>query len=173
MEKQQKNSTRRLVMCGMLVALDVVLTRFASVNLWDRRIGFSFAAVALAAYWYGPWTAALVHGAADAIGAVLFPVGAYFPGYTLTAALIGVLYGLCFFDNRRLWRVALGVVSAQAVCSVGLNSLWIAVTNHTPLAALLPGRLVQAAVMTPVQLAVVPPVLAAAQRLPRVIKTRV
>ncbi len=159
-----KNEVVRLVICGMLVALDVVLTRIGSVNLWDRRIGFSFVAVALAAYLYGPLGGALVHGLADAIGAILFPTGAYFPGFTLTAAAIGAIFGLCFYRNTRLWRLAIGVVAAQLVCSIALNTLWISLTNHTPFVALLPGRLLQAAVMTPVQLIVVPLILKAFER---------
>lgn len=169
MQPKKQAAIQRLAISGMLLALDVVLTRFGSVNLWDRRIGFSFVAVALAAYLYGPWTAALVHGASDAIGAVLFPVGAYFPGYTLTAALIGMLYGLCFYRNEKIWRVALGVLSTQLLCSVGLNSLWIALTNHAPYVALLPGRFLQAAVMTPVQLVVLPFALTTVRRLPKAV----
>ncbi len=154
----------RLVICGMLIALDVVLTRFASVNLWDRRIGFSFVAVATAAYLYGPLGGALVHGISDFIGAILFPTGAYFPGFTLTAALIGLIFGLSFRRTVRFWRIAVGVVSAQLACSILLNTLWISLTNHAPYVSLLPGRLLQSAVMTPVQLVVLPLILTALDR---------
>ena len=164
MKKRQPLSLQTMVMCGMLIALDVVLTRFASVNLWDRRIGFSFVAVAVAAYLYGPLAAALAHGISDALGAILFPTGAYFPGFTLTAALIGLLYGLCFYRSNNVWRTSAGVIASQVVCSVGLNTLWISITNHTPYLAVLPGRLIQAGFMTPVQLVVIPLVLVALDR---------
>ena len=154
----------RLVICGMLIALDVVLTRFVSLNLWDRRIGFSFVAVALAAYLYGPIGGAVVHGLADLIGAILVPTGAYFPGFTLTAAVIGLIYGLCFRRSAGVPRIALGVVVSQLVCSIALNTLWIAITNHAPYWALLPGRLIQAGIMTPVQLIVLPLVLVAFEK---------
>ncbi len=165
--KQQDERLIRVVVCGMLMALDVVLTRFASVNLWDRRIGFSFLAVAAAAYLYGPLAAALTHGCADFLGAVLFPTGAYFPGFTLTAALIGGVYGLCFYRRDTLWRTSLGVVAAQLVGSIGLNTLWISLTNHTPYLAVLPGRLIQAAIMTGVQVVCVPLVLRGVKRATR------
>ena len=154
----------RLVICGMLIAVDVVLTRIGSINLWDRRIGFSFVAVAFAAYLYGPLGGALVHGLADAVGAILFPTGPYFPGFTLTAALIGCLYGLCFYRTGKVWRIALGVVSSQVVCSIALNTVWLSITRHMPVWALLPGRLLQAAIMTPVQLIVLPLLLTAVER---------
>ncbi len=164
MSKNNSQRLLRLVVCGMLIALDVVLTRFGSVNLWDRRIGFSFVAVAAAAFLYGPLAGALVHGLSDFIGAILFPTGAYFPGYTLTAALIGLLYGLCFYRSTKWWRIGLGVIGAQVACSILLNTLWISVTNHTPYIALLPGRLLQAGIMTPVQLVALPLVLVALDR---------
>jgi ECF transporter S component (folate family) len=148
----------------MLIALDVVLTRFGSVNLWDRRIGFSFVAVALAAYLYGPIGGMVVHGLADAIGAIAFPTGAYFPGFTVTAMAIGAIYGAFFYRNTKVWRIAVGVVTSQLACSIVLNTLWISLTNHTPFWALLPGRLTQAAVMTPVQLVVLPLILKAFER---------
>jgi ECF transporter S component (folate family) len=164
MKKTKQIPLLTMVTCGMIIALDVVLTRFASVNLWDRRIGFSFVAIAVAAYLYGPLAAALTHGISDALGAILFPTGAYFPGFTLTAALIGVIYGLSFCRSAKWWRSAVGVIAAQLLCSVGLNTLWISITNHAPYLAILPGRLIQAAVMTPVQLVVVPLVLVALER---------
>ena len=160
----EKNDLAQLVVCGMLIALDVVLTRIGSINLWDRRIGFSFVAVAVAAYLYGPLGGALVHGLADVIGALLFPTGAYFPGFTVTAAAIGAIFGFCFYCNTKLWRLTVGVVSAQLLCSIVLNTLWISITNHAPFMALLPGRLLQAAVMTPVQLVMIPLVLKALER---------
>ncbi len=166
MSTQEKTTQNilRLVICGMLIALDVVLTRFGSVNLWDRRIGFSFVAVALAAYLYGPVGGAVVHGIADLIGAILVPTGAYFPGFTVTAAVIGAIYGLCFRRSSAVWRIALGVVGSQVVGSIALNTLWISITNHAPFFALLPGRLIQAAIMTPVQLIVLPLILLAFEK---------
>ena len=41
------------------------------------------------------------------------------------------------------------------VCSLGLNTLWISITSGSPFLPLLSTRLVQAAVMTPVQLVVI------------------
>ncbi len=163
-DKKEPQPLQRLVVCGMLLALDVVLTRFASVNLWDRRIGFAFVAVAVAAYLYGPIAGAVVHGLNDFIGAMLFPYGPYFPGYTLTAAVIGLLYGLCFNRSRRFWRMAAGVFSTQVVGSLLLNTAWISLTNHTPYWSVLPGRLVQAGIMTVVQLVVLPPLFALLDR---------
>ena len=161
-------SVQTLAVCGMLIALDVVLTRFLSFNTWNLRIGFSFIAVALAAYWYGPAGGAVVHGVSDLLGALLFPIGAYFPGYTLTAAVIGALYGLFFYRNARFVRIAGAVLSSQVVGSLLLNSLWITLTftKGSTFLAILLTRLPQAGAMTLVQLIVLPLMLFQLKRIP-------
>jgi ECF transporter S component (folate family) len=161
-------SVQTLAVCGMLIALDVVLTRFLSLNTWNLRIGFSFLAVALAAYWYGPIGGGLVHGISDLLGAILFPTGAYFPGFTLTAALIGILYGACFYRRARFGRIAAGIVSSQLLCSLALNSLWITLTSTkgSTFWAVLVSRLPQAGAMTVVQLILLPLLLSQLKRIP-------
>ena len=42
-------STRMLAILGVLLALDIVLTRFLSITAWNIRIGFGFVPVVLAA----------------------------------------------------------------------------------------------------------------------------
>lgn len=149
-----------ITICGMLIAMDVVLARFLSVNTPITRVGFAFVAVAAAAYLYGPIGGALVHGISDVIGALLFPLGPYFPGYTLTAVLIGFSYGLCFHKNSRFSRVLLGT-AAQTVCSLFLTAVWITITSTkgSTYGAVLLGRLPQVAVMAAVQLVLLPAVL--------------
>ena len=85
----KKLDTRSITALGLLVAVEIVLSRFCSINAWDLKIGFSFLPVAVAAMRLGPLEAAVVAAVSDFVGAVLFPIGAYFPGFTLTAFQIG------------------------------------------------------------------------------------
>ena len=79
--------TKNLALIALLIALNVVLSRFLSFNVWNLKIGFTFVSLIFAAYFTGPVGAAIVGGAGDLIGALMFPIGAYFPGFTLTAVL--------------------------------------------------------------------------------------
>lgn len=162
----KKDSLKAITLCGMLIALDVVFTRFLSVNTPITRVGFSFIPLAAAAYLYGPVGGALVHGISDVIGAILFPLGPYFPGYTVTAVLIGLAYGLCLRNTCRFWRIA-AAVTAQTALSLFLTSLWITVTSTKGAAymAVLASRLPQAAIMAAVQLLLLPPLLRGMKRL--------
>ena len=83
----KKMNTKMLVTAGILIALNIILSRFLSINLWNLKFGFTFVSIFVAAYFYGAGFAATVAGIADVIGALLFPSGSFFPGFTLTALL--------------------------------------------------------------------------------------
>lgn len=155
MEKR-KNGIVKLVVCGMMIAVDVVLARLASLNTTTERLGLSLFAVAIVAYLYGPLAAMLVHGLSDLIGAMLFPNGPIFLGFTLTAALIGLIYGLCFYRKTGVWWIVLAVVGTQIVCTLCLNTLWLSILYDKGFLVFLPGRLIQAAIVAPVQLVGLP-----------------
>ena len=82
-----KFNTKKLITLSVLVAMDVVLTRFLSINAWNTRIGFGFVPMVIAAMMYGPLSAGIVAALADFIGAILFPTGPYFPGFTFSVFL--------------------------------------------------------------------------------------
>ena len=148
-------NTKKLIVSAQLLALDVVLTRLLAINTPLMKIGLGFAAVALCAILYGPWWAALVAALGDLVGALLFPTGAFFPGFTLTAACTGFIFGLCLYRRGRslLWPILAAVLNVVLV-SFLLNTAMISWISGTPYATLLKARAVQLAVMLPVQLAV-------------------
>ena len=78
---------------ALLIAAEVVLNRFASINTMGLKIGFAFVPPTLAAIMFGPGMSAAVWGLSDLLGAILFPMGPYHPGFTVCAALMGVISG--------------------------------------------------------------------------------
>ena len=148
-------NTKKLIVSAQLLALDVVLTRLLAINTPLMKIGLGFAAVALCAILYGPWWAALVAALGDLVGALLFPTGAFFPGFTLTAACTGFIFGLCLYRRGKslLWPILAAVLNVVLV-SFLLNTAMISYISGTPYATLLKARAVQLAVMLPVQIAV-------------------
>ncbi len=151
--KTQKDSVRQLVLMGVLIAMDVILTRFLSISTPVTRIGFAFVARVIAAILLGPLQAALVGGVADFVGAIAFPTsGAYFPGFTLTAMTFGLIYGLFLHKKVTPARIVGAVVTSQIVCSLGLNMLWLTFLTKTSFLALLSTRLLQSVVTVIVQI---------------------
>lgn len=151
-----KFNTRTLSLAALLTALEIVLSRFLSISAWNTKIGFAFVPVVLAALLLGPLWAGAVAALADFLGAILFPVGAFFPGFTFTAFLMGLCYGLFLHRKQNLPRILGAVAVHQLVLSLLLNTFWISVLYGSPFGPLLLSRLPQCALLAAVQLALIP-----------------
>ncbi|MCR5090764.1 MAG: folate family ECF transporter S component [Oscillospiraceae bacterium] len=147
-----KFSTRTLTSLALLTALEIILSRFLSISAWNIKIGFSFLPVVIAAMLFGPLAAGLVAALGDFIGALLFPIGAYFPGFTLTAFLTGLVFGLLLHKKQGWLQALLAVGINQFILSLFLNTLWISILYDSPYLPLLATRLVQCLILTVVQL---------------------
>ena len=149
--------TKDLVIMAFLIALEIVLTRFLSINTPILRIGFGFLPVAMIAIMYGPLWAGLSYAVGDVLGMMIFPTGAYFPGFTLTAFLTGVTFGLFLHDRDINWKT---VLPASLIITLGLNlcldTLWLKILMGQGFFALLPTRILKCAVMLPIQVILIP-----------------
>lgn len=146
-----KINIRTITLMGLLIALEIVLNRFLSINAWNIKIGFSFVPVVIAAILLGPIHAGIVAALADFLGAVLFPIGAYFPGFTLTAFLNGAVFGLFLNKKQTLLNTGLAVGINQFLLSLLLNTLWISILYGAPFAPLLAARSIQCVVLLVIQ----------------------
>lgn len=124
-QKRRREATVRLASVALLIALQVVLSRFLSINLQFLKIGFSFVPLMVAGYLYGATGGVTVATISDLIGALLFPSGPFFPGFTATAALSGLIYGAALGGKCTTVRIAVGVFIEQVVCGLLLNTMWL------------------------------------------------
>lgn len=136
-------NTRVMVTSAMLLALSVVLNATVAIYLsTSSRITFGLLAIAVCGYLFGPSPAMLIAALSDILVTLLRPVGPYFPGYTLTAALSGLVYGLAFYQKEvKLPRVLLAQAVVSVLLNLGLNTLWAVLVQGRALAAILPIRL--------------------------------
>lgn len=149
---KSKIKVKVLVNVSLLIALEVVLARFLSINTPIVRIGFGFLPTAICAMMYGPIWGGVTGAVADIIGATLFPTGAYFPGFTLSAALTGIVFGLFLYNRKGNWAQLAGAVSINCLgISLLLSTLWLSVLFGTPYLQLIPTRIVQNLIMIPIQ----------------------
>lgn len=155
MSENRKFTTKQLVIIAMLVALNVILSRFLSIAAWNIKIGFAFVPVVFAALYLGPWQAALVGALGDFVGATLFPIAAYFPGFTITAAIVGLIYGLFLSKKQTMPRILGAVVVTEIVGSLLLNTLWISVLFGSPFLPLMATRVFQCLILGIVEIVVI------------------
>ncbi len=156
----KKNKTEEkifaIVCLALLTAMQVVLARFLSIPLsTSLRISFSFIPVVIAARRFGIPGGVAVYALGDFIGAVAFPTtGAYFPGFTLTAAVSGLIYGAFLSKGSGIVRIILSVLCSQVVCTLLMNSFWISIQYGSDFSVILLSRLGQAAIVGTVQIVI-------------------
>lgn len=162
MTAKSRLTARQLVIGGLLVALNVVLTRFLAVMLpiagvsGGLRLGFGPIALYLAGIILGPLGGAVVGVVADLVGTLLF-TGGYFPGFTLSAALTGLIPGLIAHrtDERGktawpgLSRIFVAILVTNVVVSLGLNPIWLSIMYRRAWKLFTAARLIAQAVQIP------------------------
>lgn len=147
----------KIILAAVLVALNVILERFLAYSVWNQTISFGFITVAFAAAFLGMPYAVAVAGLGDLIGSLLFPFGAYFPGFTLTNCVYGLILAEFIYKKATPLNCIISVVLSKIVCSLTLNTLWISILYRGGVDAffvVLVTRLPQAAIMTTIELIV-------------------
>lgn len=162
MKEKAFNQEKIFKLCclGVLIAMQVVLARFAVVPVGDMmRFSTSFIPVVIAARTFGALSGMAVYGIGDFVGAIAFPTGgAFFPGYTITAAVVGLIFGLFLrpAENeetplQRNVKIVLSVFSTQFIGSFLMNSFWRSFQTGTPYGAVLMTRLPQCLISVVIQ----------------------
>lgn len=94
-------STSGLVKAALLAAISIILTRIFSImvplgGLPALRIGFGSLPLIISGMMLGPVIGGVTGIVSDIVGYLMNPQGAYFPGFTLSSALFGILPGLLY-----------------------------------------------------------------------------
>ena len=136
---------------AMFAAISVVLGYFTLVLGDYLKIGFSTIANQFVYYLFGPVAGGLFGGALDILKYIIRPTGAFFPGFTISAMVGGVLYG-CFHYKRPIsfWRVLAAELTVSIICNMLLGTLWLSMLYGKAFMALLPMRVFKNIMMWPV-----------------------
>ncbi|MEG2857721.1 MAG: folate family ECF transporter S component, partial [Clostridia bacterium] len=116
-----------------------------------------YVAIAAIAMIAGPIAAFICGGAVEVLGFALHPgPGGYFPGFTITTMLTGLVMG-CFFYRReiKLWRVIAARSIVVTVLHLGLNTFWLSMIYHDAFLVLLPGRIFKTVALLPLEVALI------------------
>ena len=99
--KSSKMNLRLLTTSSILVALGVVLSFFRIPISAVTEITLTGLPIAAGGYLFGPWVGMLIGALIDVCGFFIAPKGPFFLGFTISTALIGMIYGL--FLYREWW----------------------------------------------------------------------
>lgn len=157
MSKKKSSQEQIFTLCclALLCAMQIVFARFLVIPVSATiRISFSFIPVVIAARRFGVFGSVIVYGLGDLIGAFAFPTtGAYLPGFTVTAAVSGLIFGLFLGKKGGIVRIVLSVLTSQIVCSLLMNSMWLTYYYGSEFLPLLLSRSVQCLVVGAAQIA--------------------
>lgn len=151
-------STMRLVTVALLLALEVILGTFFTINFAGiAKIGFGFLPIAMIAILYGPVWAGGAYAIGDILAYFVKPEGAYFPGLTLTCLLVGVTMGLFLYKKEVTFtRCAVCFLFIVILFDFLLNTFWLHILMRQGFLALLPSRVVKCLLTYAIEVLLVP-----------------
>ena len=118
-------NTRYLAMMGLMIALKYILNNFRIPVADNLNIMLTFIPTAVEAAVIGPGAAIVSAVITDFLTGFLSPFGPYFPGYMLSKALGGIIFGLFFYRRKfGFWDVFIAKALINYIVNVGLGSLW-------------------------------------------------
>ena len=160
--------TQTLTTVGLFLAIQMVLSSYGTIQVNDSlKISLAHLALAPTAMLFGPVAAAIQGAMSDILAFLLKPTGPYFPGFTISAALGGVIYGLFLFESdRKLWQIVLARAVIMVLVNIMLNTLFLTMLYGPSQAALLPVRALKNAMQFPIDCLLLTAVCRTVQRIP-------
>lgn len=143
---------KKIIIIGMLVACQIITGRFLTISTPFMKIGFTFLPIAISAILYGPVWAGIGAAIGDIITAMLLPYG-YFPGFTVSAFVTGAIYGFFLYrKSLNIWKITGCVLVINIAVSIFLQTYWIYLLTGQGYLVVLPMRIIQNAITTPIQI---------------------
>ncbi len=159
---RELSETKNLVLCGLMAGLGIVLGYVATIQVGQYiRIGFSMIPNRIIDFAFGPVAGGIFGGVLDILKYFLTPAGSsgsFFPGFTLSSILTGILYGFILYKKPlTLSRVIVAEVLEKVLIDLILNTIWLSILYGTPFWVNLfgTGRIVAKLIQLPVDIVIV------------------
>lgn len=147
---------KKIILSGLFIASTIILGRILSIRTPIITIGFSFLPIILSAIILGPKYSTFISTISDIIGSLLFPSGSYFWGFTVTAFLTGLIYGLILYrkefklDKNFIIRVIISSLIVTVFLNGFLNTVWVIMITKNASKIVVPVRLLKQLIMMPI-----------------------
>ena len=136
-------TTLQLTTLVILLAIRLALDYLPEIKLAFSKLGPAFIGAALTGAIAGPIPAMILGAAHDILKfAIGGADGVFFPGFTLTAIVGGLIYGLGLHRQTKTpLRIFLTVLAVTLICNLGLNTLWTTMIQGKAFMVILPERI--------------------------------
>ena len=168
--RSQLNSmckVQNLCICGFMIALFIVLS-FCNITIsTDIEIRIGFLAIIASSMVGGPVMGFTVGFLGDLLNSIIRGF-AYFPGFSLSYALLGALCGLVLYKTRLNKIRVVECAFIEFLISITLTTFWVYLMYGTPIQVLLTTRLIKCGINFFVNIFIIYIFLEAFQRIMRV-----
>ena len=118
-------STKYLAIMASMIAMKVVMSNFYIPLSETLHISFGYMFTAVEATILGPGAGMISGAITDIVSFMVHPQGPFFFGYTITAMLGELFYGLFFYRQKiTLPRIIAAKVSVNYIINVLIGSFW-------------------------------------------------
>lgn len=143
----KQKGVQKLVVIALLIALNIVLSRFVSIKALNFKISLTFITIVVAAYLYGYFGSIIVAFFGDLVGSLLFPIGPYNPLLSLSAVLSAIVYAYFFRREMNKKNIVCACFINRFVVSMIINTIIISIMYNLSFEATLITRFYQAIIM--------------------------
>lgn len=151
---EKLKNVKVLTTCAMMLALATALGFLKIPITTFLELHFEFLPIACTGILFGAAPAAIVGALSDILSYLVKPTGPFFPGFTLSALLSGLIYGIVL--NRpdlKFRHVVIAHLIRTVLINFLLNTYWLTLLFHKAFSVIVGARLIKTACMFPVELA--------------------
>ena len=143
---------KTLVITALLIAIGIILGQFSIQLTETTKIGISFIATQMTANLFGPVVGGIMGGVADILKFIIKPTGPFLVGYTISAILGPMIYGVMLYKKPiSFWRILLSKVVVAILINLLLGTFWSYHYFGAAFWAAIPAKLIQQVIQVPVQ----------------------
>lgn len=161
----KKINLQSLVFLALLVAVNIVLQKI-SFGPATLKVGLGFIGNIMLGYYFGALWGGFGALISDLLSSAIFGVeGGFFPGFTLSAILAVVIYGIFLYHKQvKLWRIGVATILVTIVVNIFLNTYWLHILYGINLKLAFLQRLVKELIVPWIQIVIGYIILKALQR---------
>ena len=149
---QELKSIRCITLMSMLGAVSIVLGSLVFMVGDFLKVGFNFLPNEFVYYLFGPVVGVVYGAALDILTFIVRPTGPFFFGFTLTAIVTGLLYGMILYKRPlSLKRILAANLVHLVLVHLLLNTYWLTILYGYNFIAILPLRAFKSFLMLPVE----------------------
>ena len=149
------SKTKKLVLIALFIAIGVLLKSLTTIYPQFTKFSLVFVPCVTGASLLGPIPGAIIGALTDVISYLIRMDGPYYPGFTLSDLLKGLIYGLFLFKKpKTILNITPAILTVIIFIDFLINSFWINNLFGMPLKAAFVSKLATLPIYAAIQISV-------------------